>query len=487
MKQLKDILQKVSGYKVIGYDDVMVSSVCLDSRDVKQNSAFVAVSGTQSDGHQYIDQAIRNGAKTIICQQDVENKIDSVTYVIVSDTSKALGELASAFYDYPSKKLKLIGVTGTNGKTTCATILWQLFKNLGYKVGLFSTVKICIDETEQKTKHTTPDSVVLNRILAQMVYANCDFCFMEVSSHSIVQQRIAALKFAGGVFTNLTHEHLDYHKTFAEYLKAKKQFFDGLPKTAFAITNIDDKNGNIMLQNTVAQKNTFATKRMADFRARAIEMHIDGMLLDVDRTEIWTKITGHFNVSNLLVCYAVAILLGQDKTETLTAMSVLSSVRGRFETICSTHGITAIVDYAHTPDALQNVLDAINKLKGANNQVITVVGAGGNRDKTKRPEMGKIAVKNSSKTIFTSDNPRNESAKSIIEDMMQGLEREELRTILNIADRREAIKTAVLMAQKDDIILIAGKGHETYQEIEGERFPFDDKKIVQEMFGLFAD
>lgn len=481
MKRLKDILYRVSIEAVHGATDVTISKIEFDSRKVESNTAFVAIKGTLSDGHDYIEKAITLGATVIVCEQFPETIVQGITYVQVNDTNEALAYLSANFYDNPSEKIKLVGVTGTNGKTTIASLLYQLFKKAGYKVGLLSTVKIMVDTKEFKATHTTPDSLTLNYYLDQMVKEGCEFCFMEVSSHGIHQKRTAALQFAGGIFTNLSHDHLDYHNTFAEYRDVKKSFFDYLPKSAFAISNSDDKNGVVMLQNTKAKKITYALKSYADYKAQILENQLSGLLLKINDNEVWVKLIGSFNAYNLLAIYAVAVELGIEQFEALRLLSELESVSGRFQFIVSDSKITAIVDYAHTPDALENVLQTIENIRTKNEQLIIVVGCGGDRDKTKRPVMANIASTLSDKAIFTSDNPRTENPESIIQEMEKGVELQNFKKTISILDRKQAIKTACQLANPNDIILIAGKGHETYQEINGVKYDFDDLQIVTEL------
>lgn len=480
MMQLKDILYKVTINSVVGSTSVAVNEIFFDSRNVSLNDVFVAISGTVVDGHDYIDKAVNQGAVAVVCEKLPKEFINGVTYVEVESSSQALAVMASNYYGNPSENLKLVGITGTNGKTTIATLLYQLFKKAGYKVGLLSTVKILVDDKEFKATHTTPDSITINRCLKQMNDEGVEFCFMEVSSHGIHQNRTEGLQFVGGIFTNLSHDHLDYHETFAEYRDVKKSFFDSLSPKAFALVNIDDKNGLVMLQNTKAKKYTYALKSYADYKANILENQFSGLLLKIDDNEVWTRLIGNFNAYNLLAIYATADLLGLEKVEILRLISKLESVSGRFQYIISDEKITAIVDYAHTPDALKNVLETINSIRTKNEELITVVGCGGDRDKTKRPKMGHIASALSTKVIFTSDNPRSEVPETIIEDIEKGVEPQNFKKTMSIVDRRQAIKTACQLAQPNDIILIAGKGHETYQEIKGERFDFDDFKIVQE-------
>lgn len=481
MKILKDILYKVSIEAVKGSTDIAINSIDFDSRKISLNDVFVAIRGSVSDGHSFIEKAVNQGATAIVCEEFPEKIINGVTYIQVKNTNEALAFLANNFYDNPSTKLRLVGITGTNGKTTVASLLYQLFKKAGYKVGLLSTVKVLVDNKEFKATHTTPDSLTINFYLNEMVNEGCEFCFMEVSSHGIDQKRTEALHFEGGVFTNLSHDHLDYHNSFAEYRDVKKAFFDGLPKTAFALTNVDDKNGNVMFQNTKARKLTYALKSYADYKAQILESQLTGLLLKVNDNEVWVKLIGNFNAYNMLAIYGVAIELGMDKLEALRLLSELESVAGRFQFIISKSKITAIVDYAHTPDALENVLRTISEIRTKNEQLITVVGCGGDRDKTKRPIMAEVASRLSDKAILTSDNPRTEIPELIIEDMEKGVEPQNFKKTVSIVDRKQAIKTACVMANENDIILIAGKGHENYQEINGVRHDFDDLKIVTEL------
>ncbi len=481
MKQLKDILYKVHIEAVHGATDVVVSKIEFDSRKIELNDVFVAIRGTLSDGHDYIEKALSLGAIAVICEEFPSVLINGVTYIKVKDSNEALAYLSANYYENPSEKIRLVGITGTNGKTTISSLLYQLFKKAGYKVGLLSTVKIMVDEQEFKATHTTPDSLTINKYLDLMVQEGCEFCFMEVSSHGVHQKRTEALRFEGGVFTNLSHDHLDYHNTFAEYRDVKKSFFDNLPKSAFAITNIDDKNGLVMLQNTKAKKLTYALKSYADYKAQILENQLSGLLLKINDNEVWVKLIGSFNAYNLLAIYGVAVELGIEKVEALRLLSELESVSGRFQFIVSDSKITAIVDYAHTPDALENVLKTIEDIRTKNEQLITVVGCGGDRDKTKRPIMANIASSMSDKAIFTSDNPRTENPETIIEEMEKGVEPQNFKKTVSILDRKQAIKTACQLANPNDIILIAGKGHETYQEINGVRHDFDDLKIVTEL------
>ena len=481
MKVLKDILYKVTLNAVVGSTSVELSTIEFDSRKIIKGSLFVAIRGSITDGHEYIDKAIKNGATSVVCEAIPEKLVDGITYIEVDNTSKALAVMASNYYENPSENLRLVGVTGTNGKTTVTSLLYQLFKKAGYKVGLLSTVKIMVDETEYKATHTTPDSLTINKYLREMNDEGVEFCFMEVSSHGIHQYRTEGLHFEGGIFTNLTHDHLDYHSTFAEYRDVKKKFFDELPSNAFALSNVDDKNGLVMLQNTRAKKYTYALKQYADYKTQILENQFGGLLLKVNDSEVWTRLIGNFNAYNVLAIYATAELLGLERVEILRLISDLESVSGRFQYVVSSDKITAIVDYAHTPDALKNVLETINSIRTKNEELITVVGCGGDRDKTKRPKMGHIATALSTKVIFTNDNPRTENPDQILKEIESGVEPQNFKKALTIADRKQAIKAACQMAQPNDIILIAGKGHETYQEINGERFDFDDLKIVKEL------
>ena len=481
MKQLKDILYKVAIESVVGNPAIEINALQFNSKLVKGNDVFIAINGSIVDGHKYIDSAIKLGAKVIICEVLPEDKNENVFYIQVKDSSVALAIMASNYFGNPSSKLRLVGVTGTNGKTTIATLLYQLFKNAGFKVGLLSTVKIMVDATEFPATHTTPDSIKINYYLDEMNAAGCDFCFMEVSSHGIDQNRTLGLHFEGGIFTNLSHDHLDYHDTFAEYRDVKKRFFDQLPKNAFALTNADDKNGMIMLQNTLAKKQTYALKSIADYQAKILENQLSGLLLKINNQDVWTKLIGNFNAYNVLAIYATAELLGLEKPEILRLLSILESVSGRFQYIVSSTGITAIVDYAHTPDALKNVLETINSIRTKNEELITVVGCGGDRDTTKRPKMGHIASALSTKVVFTSDNPRTEEPQAIIEAIEKGVASQNFKKTVSISDRKQAIKSACQMANPGDIILIAGKGHETYQDVNGVKSDFDDLKIVKEL------
>jgi UDP-N-acetylmuramoyl-L-alanyl-D-glutamate--2,6-diaminopimelate ligase len=479
MAILKNILYKVSINAASGDMDKEVSGITMDSRQVKSGYVFVAVKGTSVDGHEYIGQSIGKGASVIICEQLPEQLDKTVTYVVVNNTAAALGIAASNFYGNPSAKLKLVGITGTNGKTTVATLLFNLFRELGYPSGLLSTVHNRVNDQVIPATHTTPDAVKMNELLALMVKEGCQYCFMEASSHAIEQNRTAGLRFTGAVFTNISHDHLDYHKTFEAYIKAKKRLFDQLPSTAFALINIDDKRGNIMLQNTKAEKHTYGIKSMAEYKARIISDTIEGLELDIENKDIWFRLIGEFNAYNLLAAYASAILLDQDNEEVLKALSIVDGAPGRFQQVMPGHSITAIVDYAHTPDALRNVLETITKLRTGNEQVITVIGCGGNRDKEKRPLMAEIACRMSDKVIFTSDNPRNEDPGEIIEEMKKGVGPLDYKKTLSLIAREEAIKTACILAKPGDIVLVAGKGHEDYQEIKGVKNHFDDREVLQ--------
>ena len=475
-------MSKVKPLTITGSQDIDISGVCIDSRKVEDGNMFVAICGTQSDGHLFIDKAIDSGAKAVACQQMPDSPRSGVTYIVLEDTEDAVGKIATQFYGDPTTRLKLIGVTGTNGKTTIATLLFKMFRQMGFKCGLCSTVCNYIEDKACPTSQTTPDPITLNALLGQMADEGCQYAFMECSSHAIQQKRIGGLNFAGAIFTHLTRDHLDNHKTFENYRDAKKAFFDMLSKDAFAIINADDKNGSFMVQNTKAQVKTYSMMRSADFHAKIIEMGFEGMHLNINGQEVHVPLVGKFNVSNLLAIYGTAVMLGREPIEVLTVMSSLSSVSGRFETVRSANGVTAIVDYAHTPDALENVLEAVHEVLQRRGEVITVCGAGGNRDKGKRPQMAKIAAKMSDKVIITSDNPRFEEPQDIINDMLAGLGDADKPHTLAIVDRREAIRTATLLAKPGDVILIAGKGHEDYQEIKGVKHHFDDKEVVSEAF-----
>jgi UDP-N-acetylmuramoyl-L-alanyl-D-glutamate--2,6-diaminopimelate ligase len=486
MKLLKDILYKAGIIEVIGSTNVAITALGFDSRKVEKDSLFIAVKGTLSDGHKYIDETIAKGAISILCEEFPEALNERITYIKVKDTTAAMGIVAANFYDNPSEKIKLVGVTGTNGKTTTVTLLFNLFKKLGYKAGLLSTVKNQINNDIIPATHTTPDAIQLNALLSQMIEKGCTYCFMEVSSHAVVQNRIAGIHFTGSVFTNITHDHLDYHKTFDEYIKAKKKFFDNLGPDAFALTNRDDANGEVMLQNTRATKRTYSLRSMADFKCKVVENQFGGLLLNIDNQEVWSKLIGSFNAYNLLAVYATAMMLKEDKTNVLTTLSTLSPVEGRFQYIRTDNGIIGIVDYAHTPDALVNVLKTINDIRTGNEKVITVVGCGGDRDAVKRPVMAKIACDLSNKVILTSDNPRSEEPEMIIKEMQAGVDGVNRKKTISMTDRAEAIKTACSYAEPGDIILIAGKGHEKYQEIKGVKHPFDDLLVLQENLKLFG-
>jgi len=483
---LKDILYKVAIESVVGNTNISIQHIDFDSRNISLNDVFVAIRGAASDGHEYIAKAENNGAIAIVCEELPQKQISGITYVLVENTKEALAIMANNYYEKPSSRLKLVGVTGTNGKTTISSLLHQLFTLAGYKVGLISTIKIVVGDEEFPTRLTTPDSLTINKYLRKMNEAGVEFCFMEVSSHGIAQHRTTGLDFAGGIFTNLSHDHLDYHKSFSEYRDVKKKFFDELPKSAFAITNIDDKNGAFMLQNTKATKKTYALKTNADYKAQILENELSGLLLKINNNEVWSTLIGNFNAYNLAAIYAAADLLGLEELENLKYLSKLKSVSGRFQYIISDkEKITAIVDYAHTPDALKNVLETINTIRTKNEQLITVVGCGGDRDATKRPIMGKVASDLSTKVILTSDNPRTEDPDKIIEDVEAGVEAHNWSKVISVTNRKQAIKSACAMAKAKDIILIAGKGHETYQEVNGVRSDFDDMKIVQEMLEQF--
>jgi len=482
VKNLKDILYGVSVNELYGSADVLINNLQINSQLVKPNAIFIAIKGQTVDGHQYIDAAIKKGAKVIICQDLPAQRVENVTYIVVEDTKSALADMASNFYDNPSKKLKLVGITGTNGKTTVATLLYDLFSKLGYKVGLLSTVKILVNQQEFKTDNTTPDSLTINRYLAQMVKQGVSFCFMEVSSHGIHQKRTKGLNFTGGIFTNLTQDHLDYHLTFNAYRDVKKAFFDNLPKTAFALINADDKNGEVMLQNCQAKTYRYSLNSLADFKGKILENSLDGLLLQLNKNEIWVKLFGTFNAYNILAIYGTAMLLEVEEFDALKIISSLESVKGRFQFVLTESKISIIVDYAHTPDALKNVLSTLNTIRTGNEKLICVMGCGGDRDKDKRKKMGYIASKLSNLTIITSDNPRSENPEAIISQIELGVEPQDFKKILSITNREQAIKTASQLAQPGDIVLIAGKGHETYQEIKGVKHDFDDYKIALQLF-----
>lgn len=481
---LEELIKGLKTVSVCGQTDIEITGVNIDSRRIKEGHLFIAQRGTQVDGHKFIPKAIELGAKAVLCEVLPEEKAEGVTYVQVESTEDVAGKVATIFYGDPSRKLKLVGVTGTNGKTTIATLLYNMFRKLGYKCGLLSTVCNYIEDEAVPADHTTPDPIELNYLLSRMVDAGCQYAFMECSSHAIAQKRIGGLDFAGGLFTNLTRDHLDYHKTFENYRNAKKAFFDQLPKTAFAITNADDKNGMVMVQNTKATVKTYSTRTMADFKAKILECHFGGMYLEIDGREVGVQFIGKFNVSNLLAVYGAAVMLGEKPENVLLVMSTLKSVSGRLDPIQSPEGYTAIVDYAHTPDALENVLNAIHEVLEGKGHVITVCGAGGNRDKGKRPLMAQEAVKQSDKVIITSDNPRFEEPQDIINDMLAGLDDQQMKKVVSIVDRHEALRTACMLAQKGDVILVAGKGHEDYQEIKGVKHHFDDKEVLREAMGI---
>lgn len=482
MKELKFILRGIPVTEVSGNLDVMISRISFDSRKIVEGCLFVAISGTQTDGNRFIRDAISSGARAIMCEQLPEQLEENITYILVGDSAFSLGVAAANFFENPSKQLRLVGVTGTNGKTTVATLLYQLFGELGYACGLLSTVENRVVDRIVEATHTTPDPVQLNDLLREMVDQGCDYCFMEVSSHAIVQQRIAGLVFAGGIFTNITHDHLDFHQTFDQYIKAKQTFFDGLDKFAFALYNQDDRNGAIMVQNSFAHKKSYALKSIADFKSKVLETHFEGTLLQFEGQEVWVNLIGEFNAYNLLAVYGAAVLLEQETVKILTALSSIKGAEGRFDVQISANGVIGIVDYAHTPDAVKNVLETIARLRKGDEQVITVLGCGGDRDKTKRPEMAAVAIRNSNKLIITSDNPRTEDPMAIIHDMQSGVPMASKKHVFSIADRREAIRAACHLAQTGDVVLVAGKGHEKYQEINGEKLPFDDKEILRQTF-----
>ena len=482
MKRIDNLIGSTPVAAVCNAAGQVVRSLTCDSREVAAGSCFFAVTGTAADGHRFIPQAVAAGAVAVVCQQLPETLAEGVCYVAVADTHAAMADMAAAFYDHPSRELHLVGVTGTNGKTTVATLLYDLFRRLGYEAGLISTVVYRVGERRIASTHTTPDVIRLNALMREMVDAGCAYCFMEVSSHAIVQERTRGLDFAGGIFSNITHDHLDYHKTFAEYIRAKKLFFDGLPKGAFALTNADDRNGRVMVQNTAAAVSAYSLRAMADFRCKIVEMHLDGMLLRIDGQELWVGLLGRFNAYNLLAVYGAAALLGLDRGEVLRVLSMLHAVSGRFEKIRAANGTTAIVDYAHTPDALENVIQTIEEIRTPGQQLIVVCGCGGDRDRTKRPEMAAIAVKYATTAVFTSDNPRHESPEAILDDMVAGLEPG--ARYLRIADRGEAIRAAAMLARPGDIVLLAGKGHETYQIVGDERRHFDDRQQIEHQFSI---
>lgn len=482
MMTLKDILYKCAIQRFVGNNDIAIDKITFDSRDITKDSVFVAIRGTVTDGHKYIDQVVEKGIAAVVCENLPQELNAEVCYVVVKDSSETLGLMAANFYDNPSEKLNLIGITGTNGKTTTVTLLYDLFKSIGYKTGLISTVRNRVNDKTYASTHTTPDPLHLNSLLAEMAEDGCEYCFMEVSSHAVVQNRITGLTFKGGIFSNLTHDHLDFHKTFDAYLEAKKTFFDRLPQNAFALVNIDDRNGKVMVQNTRAKVYTMAVKKNADYHCRILENQFDGLLLNINGKEIWCHLVGNFNAYNLLAIYATTRLLGIEEQEALVALSKLRPVDGRFEYFKSPNGITGIVDYAHTPDALKNVIETINDIRGGLGKLITVVGAGGDRDRSKRPVMAKIASEGSDMVILTSDNPRSEDPEAILAEMNEGIGIDKRRKCMTITDRKQAIKTAYNLAVDGDVILIAGKGHETYQEIKGVRHHFDDREVLREIF-----
>ena len=482
--KLRDLTKNIRNATFCGSDEADIKGVNIDSRKIEAGHLFIAIRGTQADGHQFISKAIEQGAVAILCEDLPQERVEGVTYIQVPSTEEVVGEVATLFYGDPSRKLHLVGVTGTNGKTTIATLLYHMFRKFGHRCGLLSTVCNYIEDEAYPTAHTTPDPIALNSMLAKMVEAGCEYVFMECSSHAIHQRRIGGLKFDGGIFTNLTRDHLDYHKTFENYRDAKKRFFDDLPKTSFAIINADDKNGMVMVQNTKANVKTYSTRSMADFRAKILECHFEGMYLEIDGHEVGVQFIGKFNVSNLLAVYGAAVMLGKKREDILLILSTLKSVSGRLQPIHSPEGFTAIVDYAHTPDALANVLNAIHEVLNGKGHVITVCGAGGNRDKGKRPLMAQEAVRQSDRVIITSDNPRNEEPQAIIDDMLAGLTPQQMKKVLSISDRREAIRTACMLAQKGDVVLVAGKGHENYQEIKGVKHHFDDREVLQDIFAV---
>ena len=484
MKSLSELLRGIADIHIVGDRSCLIEEIAFDSRKVLPGTLFAALPGSTVDGHAFIPSAIQNGAIAVLCEKLPENPDPRISWIITTNITSIFGQITSNYFGNPSSAMKVVGITGTNGKTTTATLLYRLFRELGHKAGLLSTVCNYVDDRQVAATHTTPDSLQIQQLMAAMVAAGCTYCFMEVSSHAIDQDRIAGIKFDGGVFSNLTHDHLDYHKTFAEYRNAKKKFFDHLGTDAFAITNIDDKNGLFMLQNTSARKLTYASKTLADFKVKVIESHFDGMLINLDGTEVWTHFVGNFNACNLLAVYSTAISLGADRDEVLRIISLLRPVDGRFETFKSPTGIFAVVDYAHTPDAIKNVLSAINEVRTGNETLFTVVGAGGDRDKTKRPEMAFEAAKASNKVILTSDNPRSEDPEIIISEMVKGVPADKAANVVTITNRKEAIRTACMMARPGDIILIAGKGHEDYQEIKGVKYHFDDREVIREIFNV---
>ncbi len=485
--KLSELINKIEGITIKGNTDLKIEGIAFDSRKISKGYLFAAIPGTNADGHKFIPSAIENGAGVILCEHLPDNPDSDLTWIICNNSSQILGQIASGYYHNPSEKMKVIGVTGTNGKTTTATLLYRLFRELGHKAGLISTVCNYVDNQPFPATHTTPDPLQIQELMSKMVNEGCEYCFMEVSSHAIAQDRISGIRFWGGVFTNLTHDHLDYHKTFSAYRDAKKKFFDQLSDSAFALTNVDDKNGMIMLQNTAAQKYSYSSKSLADFKVKVLESHLDGMLININGSEVWTHFVGNFNAYNLVAVYGASVLTGADKEEALRILSLLKPVDGRFEVFRSPMGVFAIVDYAHTPDAIKNVLSGINEVRTGNETLITIIGAGGDRDRTKRPEMALEAVLASDRVILTSDNPRSEDPDSIIEEMYKGVPIEKQSKVISITNRKEAIRTACLMAKPGDIILIAGKGHENYQEIKGIKYHFDDREIVSEIFNQMKE
>ena len=484
MKKVTDILPGIPNYRSFGSTDIGITGVCFDSRTAAEGNIFVAVPGSRVDGHDFIHDALARGCTAVVCEILPEIQQEDTCMIQVENAGYALGVICSNFYGQPSKNLKLIGITGTNGKTTIATLLYRLAIRMGHRAGLISTIEVLINSRSQETTHTTPDALQINRILAAMVKEECTFCFMEVSSHAIDQNRIAGLRFAGGIFTNLTHEHLDYHKDFRHYLESKKAFFDNLPAGSFALTNLDDRNGSIMLQNTPAETKSYSLKSLSDFKGKILESHFDGMQLKINDKDVWTTLMGEFNAYNILAVYACCMMLRFDKEKVLTVLSELRPVRGRAEVVAGKSGVIAIVDYAHTPDALENIIQSVSQIRKGEQKLITVVGAGGNRDREKRPLMGNIAVAGSDKVILTSDNPRDESPETIIGEMKSGIQENDLEKVISIVDRREAIRTAFMMAGNGDIVLVAGKGHETYQDIAGRKIHFDDLEIVKQIMNV---
>lgn len=484
MKQITDILTGIQNYRSIGPTDMEITGICFDSRQAAAGNIFIAVKGTRVDGHDFIQDAISKGCTAIVCETLPEKTAQEICYIRVEDAGYALGLICSNYFDQPSGKLKLIGITGTNGKTTIATLLYRLVTKLGCRAGLISTIEVLISGRSQEATHTTPDALQINRLLADMVNQDCSYCFMEVSSHSIDQQRIAGLQFAGGIFTNLTHEHLDYHKDFRHYLNSKKVFFDHLPADAFALTNLDDRNGKVMVQNSEAKTKTYSLRSLSDYKGKIMEKHFDGTQLKINDRDVWTSFIGEFNAYNILAVYACCVLLSLEKESVLTALSELKPVRGRAEVVTGESGIVAIVDYAHTPDALKNIIQSVDQIRSGGQKLITVVGAGGNRDRAKRPLMGDIAASGSDRVILTSDNPRNESPEAIIDEIKSGISETGMKKVIAIVDRHEAIKTAIMLANKGDIVLVAGKGHETYQDIAGEKIHFDDLEVIRQIMNL---